>query len=592
MKMKKHKSTADSNYPFLEHFSRFTAYSNNPLKGALRIAGIYIILGVLWILLSDRIVEILVQDKQLFTIISMVKGWLFILFSGAAIFTLVYSALKRVRVDEERLDSSYRQLSATHEELEATYEELTAQEEELRQQYETLMEHQNLLMDYQQKLTYLAYHDQLTSLSNRLALNEEKDESLISAQSINFTLMYIDIDNFKVINDTLGHNFGDQLISLFSKRLVSRLQGSGSIYRQGGDEFVVVFDHVSELQDVTEHAEHLLASVIDPFPLNDSSIYINISIGIAIYPEHGRNINELLRCADIAMYKAKENGGNCYIIYQNEMNKAITERMIIHKNLHDALDNNELELYYQPQYDIKQQKYTGIEALLRWNSRDMGLVPPLKFISIAEETHLIIPIGTWVIKKACEFIKLLHDKGLTEITVSVNVSVLQLLQNDIVETILQTLEEYHLEPQSLELEITESVLMESFDVIKDNLNVLVSKGVKIALDDFGKGYSSLNYLKLLPINTLKIDKSFIDNICQDGDSKSLLSNIIGIGRCMNLSVIAEGVETKDQLDYLAANDCDKIQGYWFSKPVPEAEIERLLMNSQFNHSIEKGVIKL
>ena len=694
MKNKKKRYTEDSSYPFFNRFSQFMMYSNTPVRGSSRIAGIYIILGVLWILLSDKIVEFFVQDRQWITTIGLIKGWLFVLASGAVIFGLVYYALKRVNNDEVKIDSSYRQLSATHEELEATYEELTAQEEELRQQYETLMENQQLLIDseeryrliseagndgiwderdgiryfsdrwlqitgysreeleklgdwkalvhpedsklvasvlqvykenrapyfasefrlrhknghylwiqargkanfdilgnvtrmsgshtditelkeYQQKLKYLAYHDQLTGLSNRLALNEEKAESILSSELQNFSLMFIDIDNFKFINDTLGHNFGDQLIRLFGERLVSHLQGAGSVYRQGGDEFVVVFDSVPDTREINRYADQILASVIEPLIINNSSLYINISIGISNYPEHGSNINELLRCADIAMYKAKEKGGNCHIIYRNEMNESITERMIIHKNLHDALENNELELYYQPQYDLKEQRYTGIEALLRWNSKDMGLVPPLKFIGIAEETHLIVPIGTWVLKKACEFVKKLHDTGLADITVSVNVSILQLLQNDIVEIVFQTLEEYHLEPQSLELEITETVLMESYDAIKEKLNIFVNKGIKIALDDFGKGYSSLNYLKLLPITTLKIDKSFIDSISLENGSKSLTSNIIGIGRCMNLNIVAEGVETKEQLDYLTANDCDKVQGYWFSRPVPEPEIEKL-----------------
>ena len=598
MKLDQKNYNEDTNYPFYKQFSQILFYSNKPVRGSVRIAGIYIIIGILWILLSDKIVELIVQDKQMITTISLLKGWMYEIASGIIIFGLVYSALRRVNQDEIKLDSSFRQLTATYEELEATYEELTAQEEELRQQYETLMENQMLLMDseqryrmiseasndgiwderdgirrfsdrwleitgysredieqlgdwkslihpedfeavanimsefirsrdtyfkaefrfknkqgrfiwiqsrgkaifdeagnitrisgshtditelkeYQQKLKFLAYHDPLTGLHNRLALNEEKEEHVISAKRERFALMFIDIDNFKFINDTLGHHIGDQLIRLFGQRLASYLEGAGTVYRQGGDEFVVVTGNIEEEHEIFECARHILNSVIDPFIINNSSLHINISIGVARYPEHGYNINELLRCADIAMYKAKEMSGNCYVIYMDEMNAVMAEQMKIHKYLHDALEKNEFELYYQPQFNIREQKYTGVEALLRWNSEDMGLVSPLKFIEIAEETHMIVPIGTWVLRKACEFIKKLHNQGLTETTISVNISIMQLLQHDLVEVVLHTLADCNLEPRYLELEITETVLMESYEAIKGKLNIFRSMGSKL-----------------------------------------------------------------------------------------------------------------
>ncbi|MDD3174403.1 MAG: bifunctional diguanylate cyclase/phosphodiesterase, partial [Herbinix sp.] len=348
-----------------------------------------------------------------------------------------------------------------------------------------------------------------------------------------------------------------------------------NLYRLGGDEFVIIINDRGQ-EGADEYAANILAGLKEPFKLGDSMLHINISIGASIYPDQGRDANELLRCADIAMYKAKEAGGNRYMLYMPSMNDIILERMLIEKYLHLALEKNELELYYQPQFDLIENRITGFEALLRWNSRELGAVSPIKFIKIAEETHLIIPLGTWVMKEACAFMKKLQEQGKFDITIAVNISILQILQDNFIDFIFGVLGFYNLEPQNLELEITETILMESFEVITDKLNLLNGKGIKIALDDFGKGYSSLSYLKQLPITTLKIDKSFIDYISTEQRNRSLTGQIVKIGKSMGLSVVAEGVETKEQLDYLILNHCQKIQGYLFSKPLPESEVWHLL----------------
>lgn len=694
--------------PFWEQFSRKLLYIGkefDPIKVALRIAGIYVLLGALWILLSDKVLGKIVQDKHTLTLISMMKGWIFVFVTGGIIFILIYTSLRRIYNDGLKIIQGFQEMTATYEELEATHEELTATEEELRQQYDALMESQKQLSEseeryrliseatndgiwdeqedkrffsdrwfeiigytredldrignwkslihpddyeaaneimvehqqmktpyycceyrlkekkgqykwiqargkalfdgtgkvyrmagshsditqlkkYQQELYHIAYHDLLTGLPNRPALYKENERLISTNPDTRFALLFIDADNFKFINDTMGHDFGDQLIKLLSKRLDHLLKETCSLYRLGGDEFIIVVNNVKKPEDAEAFAAHVLAGFKEPFKVGDSVLHINISIGVSVYPEHGRDINELLRCADIAMYRAKEAGRNRHVVYTQPMNEIIAERVLIEEHLRTALENNEFELFYQPQFGIKENRITGFEALLRWNSQELGLVSPLKFIKIAEETHLIISLGAWVLMKACAFIKKLHVRGQNDLVVSVNISILQLLQNDFVDFVLDILEFYDLNPQCLELEITESILMESYENIEDKLKLLCSKGVKIALDDFGKGYSSLSYLKQLPITTLKIDKSFIDDISSERGNKSLTGQIVAMGRSMGLSVVAEGVETQEQLNYLIRRKCHKIQGYLFSEPLTEREAEELVVNGTGSKSKE------
>jgi len=300
--------------------------------------------------------------------------------------------------------------------------------------------------------------------------------------------------------------------------------------------------------------------------------HTTVSIGISTYPEDGANADELMRSADIAIYKAKATGKNKYVFFNHEMQETVRQRMMIEKHLRNALQNNELLIYYQPQLDIKTGKISGFEALLRWNNNELGFVSPLEFIGTAEETHLIIPIGEWVLRNACFFLKQLHIRGYTNIIISVNVSILQLLQENFVDTVIRVLEFIKMDPKYLELEITESILMESYQAISDKLYRLKEIGVRIALDDFGQGYSSLSYLKQLPINTLKIDKSFVDSINFEESSDSLTGTIVMIGRKMGLTILAEGVETQEQMNYLIKHKCHKIQGYLISKPLPQEEV--------------------
>ncbi len=476
----------------------------------------------------------------------------------------------------ERKDYETR-LQESYKELESANEELKEAQEELRKQYDEILMNHLQIKQTEERLIHLAYHDALTGLPNKQALYEHADKAFMECSGGNNALLFIDMDNFKYINDTLGHASGDSLICKVSERLTALMKDSCSLYRLSGDEFVIIIHNIDGRDDAEVFASHIHAGFKEKFLLKDSVLYVSLSIGIAIAPEHGHKVEELLKNADIAMYKAKETGRNRYIVYDVLMNKFFTERAKLEKNLYSALGNNEFEIYYQPQLDLELNRITGYEALLRWRNPELGSISPLKFIPVAEDTHLIIPLGYWVLRNACAFLKELHEKGYNDLTISVNISVIQLLQTDFSIIVTDILEFYGLDPEFLELEITETVLMESLEEITSKLVRLREKGVRIALDDFGKGYSSLSYLKQLPISTLKIDKTFVDGISDDYDA-SLTGHIISIGKCMGMCVIAEGVEKQEQLQFLIRHECNKIQGFLFSRPVPGEEAKELLAN--------------
>ncbi len=432
------------------------------------------------------------------------------------------------------------------------------------------------LKEYQEKLEYLAYHDPLTDLPNRLMLRLYWAKILKNRRTVKSALFFIDSDNFKYINDTLGHTLGDQIIVAIGSRIRETIGRNHTVFRIGGDEFVISVPDFIEIKEVEEIADKILNAFAEPFEIENSRIPITVSLGIAIYPDHGVETDELLKNADIAMYKAKELGKNRYVIYDKSIHAPIKERLRLEKYLSSALSQQEFLLYYQPQVELISGVITGFEALLRWNSPVLGMVSPLKFIKITEDNGMIIPLGDWVLERACRFIKDLQVRIGRKLTVSVNASIIQLMQDNFVDKVLAVLKACQLDPESLELEITESILIESFETVYQKLELLRKHRVGIALDDFGKGYSSLNYLCQLPISTLKIDKSFIDNVVNADKGRIITGDIVAIGHKVGLSVVAEGVETQEQLKYLVDHECDKVQGYIYSKPLPEEEVIVLL----------------
>ncbi len=495
----------------------------------IKITAIYMLFGVLWIKFSDGFLWQIGADEETISKISLYKGWAYVAITGILLYYLINRAMQEV-------------------------------------------------LSSQKKLHYLAYHDALTGLPNRVNFYEKFSEVVdgLSADNIKGALLYIDTDNFKDINDTLGHSFGDRFIVQFADRLLDLADEKRKLFRLSGDEFIFFLVNTRDISVVESFAEDILEGIRRPFYIDENTLNISASIGIALFPDHGRDIGELLKNADTATYQAKYLGKNKFVLFNQAMNQAIVDRINTEKNLKTALSNGEFVLYYQPQVDMQTRKITGFEALIRWDSRNLGLLLPDKFIKIAEETGLIVPIGEWVLKNACSFIKKLHKKGYTDCRVSVNISVRQLQQDSFVKTVSETLEEAGIPPACLEIEITESIFMETFYEINERLNQLRKIGVNIALDDFGKGYSSLTNLEQLPINTLKIDKLFIDNIAGSRDNKSIMGLIIQIGHTMGLNVVAEGVETEEQYSYLRRNNCDIVQGFLLGRPVAEETAASLL----------------
>ena len=490
-------------------------------------------------------------------------------------FTILITFVLMLLVYIKKIRRIRKELHMSNEELTQTYEELVATDEELKAQLNEISQVKMDLEMSEEKYTYLALHDVLTGLPNRRSLFDDANKILNRNNEKEAALLFIDMDNFKYINDTMGHDFGDQLIKEASNRLALDLFENSTLYRLGGDEFIILAEATGR-----ERAEQLTSDIMfsfkDKFFVNNIALFVSLSIGIALYPEHGNRIDELIKSADIAMYKAKESGKNRYVMYDVSMNQDFAERMTLEKHLHTAMDNNEFQLYYQPQLDLKSNRVSGLEALLRWNNPELGFVSPMKFIKVAEDTRMIIQLGEWVLVQACDFLSHLHRQGLKHLTMSVNISTLQIFQADFSSKVLKILEYFKIDPHMLELEITETLLIESFDIVHSRLTELREKGVGIALDDFGKGYSSLSYLKQLPISTLKIDKTFIDSISVMSENKTITRHIIKMGRSMGMAVVAEGVEYEEQMDYLRKYECDKIQGYLFSRPLPQSEIEKIL----------------
>ena len=479
-----------------------------------------------------------------------------------------------------KLQKKLQEETLQKEELFELYEELAATENEVSQQNIQLLNLTQQMKEKEEKLNKLAYIDVLTELPNRRMVIERLDLliNLEADKGTGFAVVFIDLDDFKRINDSKGHNVGDVLLKEVVVRIIEQLHGADLLGRLGGDEFALIIQSKLREEEIYEYVERIRLSISERFLIDQEEFFISASFGIAMYPKDGFDSNELLKNADTAMYRSKANGRNGIHLYDSQMNKELLDRIEFENRLKASLDKNELYLLYQPLYMADSKKLRGFEALARWESPELGSVSPLKFIPVAEEMGYIKPIGLWALRTACKLAKCILERFAIDFILSVNVSLLQFLDPLFVQSVTEILEDEKVQGNYLEFEITETVYMSSIEKATNIVNDLKAIGIRIALDDFGTGYSSLSYLQKLPIDTLKLDKSFIDGIGITIPSRQIVGKVIELVRQMELTVVSEGVENENQLNYLREQKCDIIQGYLWGKPMREKEVCDLIKN--------------
>lgn len=436
---------------------------------------------------------------------------------------------------------------------------------------------------YQKDIEYQAFYDHLTDLPNRRLLNDRMQHAIKHSERNGqlMAVLFIDCDRFKIINDSLGHVVGDSLLKSIATRLKGEVRSSDTVCRVSGDEFAIILEEVEDITDVDHVTQKILDSIAEPHYLEGHKVFTTVSIGITVYPVDKKNVADLMASADIAMYHAKQNGGNQYEYFNTDMNVNSKQRLTLEQDLHEALDNHELEIYYQPLNAVDaERKIVSMEALLRWHHPKQSMIAPTDFIGIAEDTGLIVPIGEWVLMSACKQIKKWEQQGLGKIGINVNLSPRQFVDSNLVSVVENVLNVTGIEPAQLDLEITESTAMFAIDKSIEILHKLKDLGVLISIDDFGTGYSSLSYLQKMPIDNLKIDRSFIKNIHNSENDKAFVKTIVTMAHTLGMKVIAEGVELEEQFVFLMDMHCEIAQGYLFSKPLPADDIESLLQSHE------------
>lgn len=477
-----------------------------------------------------------------------------------------------------QINSMLEIIETSHEQLENRVRERTQELQKTNIQLEQeIAERKSVekdLLIHKEHLARLAHYDELTGLPNRVFFSEILNKTIIHSKENHkrFALFFIDLDRFKKINDALGHPTGDLVLKEFADIFKTTLRKGDILARLGGDEFVILLNDISDMKIIDSIADNIFKVCAKPVKIRSHEFFISASIGICIYPNDGASLEDLLKNADMAMYKAKRAGGGIYQYYTEEMNLEASAYIELESKLRKAIANNEFILHYQPKYTVKDGQICGVEVLIRWESPEQGLIMPEKFIPIAEETGLIMQIGEWVLREACKTNKTWQDQGFNPVSVAVNVSAKQFKHQDLVKLVDIVLSETGMSAEYLELEITETAIMENVDSAITKLNALEKKGIKVSIDDFGTGYTSISYLKQFPINILKIDKSFVKGIPQNQNDNAIASGVIALAHSLGLLVVAEGVETNEQLQYLAEHNCDIVQGYYLSKPLPSAKI--------------------
>lgn len=433
----------------------------------------------------------------------------------------------------------------------------------------------------QEQVEFLAYHDVLTGLPNRLLAKDhfELAASFADRENTKVALVFLDLDNFKIINDSLGHGIGDALLKVVAIRLKTCLRDMDTLSRQGGDEFLIVLSAVSDLDAITRAVEKIQAQMTAPLSIDGNELSTSQSMGIAVYPDDGTEYDTLLKKADTAMYQSKKAGRSTYRFYTAQMNVDAVEHLQIRNNLRKGLEHGEFVLHYQPQINLSSHAVIGAEALIRWNHPEFGLIPPGRFIPLAEESGLIVQLGEWVLLEACRQAVAWREAGLPALVVAVNLSAVQFKHGDLEQSVIRALTQSGLDPTLLELELTESILIQDTEKVLGTVQRLKALGVKLSIDDFGTGYSSLSYLKRFAVDKLKIDQSFIRDMADDSNDAAIVRTIIQMAKSLNLKTIAEGVETERQLALLGLQHCDEVQGYYFAKPMPTEEFTRYLFSN-------------
>lgn len=506
-----------------------------------------------------------VTGNNIFLVAGIV--FLVILISFLIIIGIKKKQINKMELQKKKLQDEYNQ-------LEEKYNDLKQQNMNLDLMYQDLKEKE-------EKNKKLAYVDYLTGLPNRTAFSECLDYTLTDLKRGHVvSVMYIDLDNFKEVNDTLGHSYGDELLIDVAERLKQIIDKNDYLARFGGDEFIILTENVINMWEYEEKIKKVQKVFSYPFVLALKEYFVTVSIGVAKAPKDGQTAQHILRSVDVALYAAKESGKNIYCFYDESMNEKLLDKIETQSQLHTAIDHKEFIILYQAQIDLESDKVIGFEALLRWKHPLKGLMEPKEFIALAEETGLIVPIGEWVLYEACRQLKEWQDAGYRGITVAVNLSARQFKDASLVETVRGAIEEAGIAPEDLELEITETIALDDITYSIDTIQQLKEMGIKISLDDFGTGYSSMNYLKHLPVTNLKIDKSFMDTVMESNNDKAIVSAIITLAKTLDLEVIAEGVENDEQVLFLKEANCDKVQGFLYSKPVTKEEATILLRSIQ------------
>lgn len=491
---------------------------------------------------------------------------IFIGIGFVCIITIIFIGLQLIiKKLKKNINAKYYELNEAHEELTAANEELEAHYEEIQ--------------SYSDKVNQLAFFDTLTGLPNRTYLNEKianlfPIDEKFSAKTI--AAFYVEMDNFRQINDTLGHEFGDQVLKAVACTLTENLDGQPLIARIGGDEFFILYDNFLDKSQIECYADRIVHFINKSWEIGEHEIYLSASIGVLMITSSCASVTDVYKKIDTAMYAAKKNNRGSYVFFNENMLKSVEYKSELEKSLRKGIDNKEFELYYQPYFDVEGEKILGVEALIRWHHPKKGFVSPGEFIPLAEETGLIIVIGEWVLEEAIKQSKSWQSNHGVSLPISINVAGIQLESESFVTFVFELLSKHDFEPNLLQLEITESSVMKNIKRNIRQLEALKAKGIKISLDDFGTGYSSLAYMMKLPIDIIKIDKSFVDDILTSNDDEIIVGDIISIAHRLNMHIIAEGVEQFEQLDYLKNTNCDAIQGYYFSKPLRNEDLEKLL----------------